>query len=570
MIKITELRPPIKISGLTSLGVSFSFNQDILNVIKSFSPVYYHKKINMWELPTIFLPDLLDKLTFYDDIDLTLADKNEIQQISEFTKPLSEEEISKFKIKPFQHQVEGINYMLAHKKSLLLDAPGLGKTSQLIYYAETLKKRGAIDHCLIICGINSLKSNWRREIQKFSNEGCIIIGEKRKKNGDISPTPMVMKDRAAQLLSPLDEFFVILNVESLRQDIIINAILKSPNKFGLIAFDEFHKANNKQSVQGHNVLKLKADFQVGLTGTLITNNILNCYLPMSWIDVDHSTLTNYKAFYCTFGGFGGNQIVGYKNLDCLKEELDSCSIRRTKEVAKGLPPKIVNIELLDMEEAHAKFYEAIKAGVKEEADKIELNSANLLALTTRLRQATADPSILTSQDIISTKIERAVEIVEQLVEQGEKVVVMSIFKDPVYKLAKLLDKYNPLVNTGDIPDLTVSQNIEKFQTDPEAKIFLATAAKCGTGITLNAASQMICIDIPWTDALFQQMTDRIHRLDNTNSAFITVLACRDTIDQRVLDIVETKKQISDFVIDNVQNALADSLKAEMTVIIKSL
>ena len=81
MIKITELRPPIKISGLTSLGVSFSFNQDILNVIKSFSPIYYHKKINMWELPTIFLPDLLDKLTFYDDIDLTLADKNEIQVI---------------------------------------------------------------------------------------------------------------------------------------------------------------------------------------------------------------------------------------------------------------------------------------------------------------------------------------------------------------------------------------------------------------------------------------------------------------------------------------------------------
>ena len=183
MIKITELRPPIKISGLTSLGVSFSFNQDILNVVKSFSPAHYHKKINMWELPTIYLPDLLDKLTFYDDIDLTLVDPNEIQQISEFTKPLSEKELSSFKIKPFPHQVDGINYMLAHKKSLLLDAPGLGKTSQLIYYAETLKKRGAIDHCLIICGINSLKSNWRREIQKFSDEHCIIIGEKRKKNG---------------------------------------------------------------------------------------------------------------------------------------------------------------------------------------------------------------------------------------------------------------------------------------------------------------------------------------------------------------------------------------------------
>ena len=114
MIKITELRPPIKISGLTSLGVSFSFNQEILNVVKSFSPAHYHKKINMWELPTIYLPELLDKLTFYDDIDLTLADPNEIQQISE--SPVTVEELTKFKVKPFQHQVDAVNFGLAHNK----------------------------------------------------------------------------------------------------------------------------------------------------------------------------------------------------------------------------------------------------------------------------------------------------------------------------------------------------------------------------------------------------------------------------------------------------------------------
>lgn len=316
--------------------------------------------------------------------------------------------------------------------------------------------------------------------------------------------------------------------------------------------------------------KLKADYQVGLTGTLITNNILNCYLPLSWLGRDAATLTNYKASYCKFGGFGGNQIIGFKNLDVLKEELDAFSIRRTKDAAKGLPPKVVEVELLDMNEDHANFYEAVKDGIKEEVDKIELNSSNLLALTTRLRQATADPGILTTQDILSTKIERCVELTEELVEQGEKVVIMSTFKDPVYKLGKLLEKYNPLINTGDIPDLAVSNNIEKFQSDPAAKVFIATSAKCGTGITLNAASHMICLDQPWTDALFQQMTDRIHRLDNTNSAFITVLVCRDTIDQRVLQIVESKKELSDFIIDDADNALANSLKAEMTKIIKSL
>ena len=112
MIKITELRPPIKISGLTSLGVSFSFNQDILNVIKSFSPIYYHKKINMWELPTIFLPDLLDKLTFYDDIDLILADEPKPKQFT----PVTDQELSYLPIKPFIHQREAIDFGLAHDK----------------------------------------------------------------------------------------------------------------------------------------------------------------------------------------------------------------------------------------------------------------------------------------------------------------------------------------------------------------------------------------------------------------------------------------------------------------------
>lgn len=226
------------------------------------------------------LPELLDTLVYYDQVDL-MVEEPETLEISEDTEALTEQEIENFKIKPYPHQIEGINFMLSHRKSLLLDAPGLGKTSQLIYYAETLKKRGFIDHCLIIAGINSLKANWRKEIQKFSNESCLIIGEKKKKNGEISPTPMLMKDRVIQIQNPIEEFFTVINVESLRSDAIIEAIQKSPNHFGLIAFDEVHKSNNRSSAQGHNTLKLKADYQVGLTGTLITNNVLNCFLPLS-------------------------------------------------------------------------------------------------------------------------------------------------------------------------------------------------------------------------------------------------------------------------------------------------
>jgi SNF2 family DNA or RNA helicase len=235
-----------------------------------------------------------------------------------------------------------------------------------------------------------------------------------------------------------------------------------------------------------------------------------------------------------------------------------------------MPLKTVHYEIVEMSDAHRKFYDAIKEGVKEEADKIELKSSNLLALTTRLRQATACPRILTSQDILSSKVERCVELVEDLVSQGEKVVVLSTFKEPVYQLAQLLAKYQPSVNTGDIADQTISDNMDRFQNDPNSKIFLGTHSKCGTGLTLNAASYMICLDTPYTYSSFSQSTDRIWRVTNTRPAFITVLTCGDSIDERVADIVEHKKELSDYIIDDVQNSLSDSLKSELMKIIKEL
>lgn len=160
----------------------------------------------------------------------------------------------------------------------MLDNPGCGKTNQIIGLAETLHRRGLVDHCLVIAGINSLKSNWAKEIKKFGTEQSIIIGEKKKKDGTVSKIPMSLKERVAQLNSQISEFFVIINVESLRDDSVIKAISSGPNKFQMIAIDEVHKclATGKSSSQGKNILKLQAEFKVAATGTILLNNPLNC------------------------------------------------------------------------------------------------------------------------------------------------------------------------------------------------------------------------------------------------------------------------------------------------------
>lgn len=248
-------------------------------------------------------------------------------------------------------------------------------------------------------------------------------------------------------------------------------------------------------------------------------------------------------------------------------------IRRTlDQVRDNMPLKNINYEIVEMSTEHRKFYDAIVDGVKEEADKINLNSSNLLALTTRLRQATADPGILTTQSIVSSKVERAVEVATDLLEQGEKVVIFSVFKQPCYQIAKMLSQYNPLLGTGDYSDQDVQNRMVRFQNDSNSKLFIGTHSKCGTGFTLNAASYMICIDQPYTDASFSQSTDRIWRITNTRPAFVTVLTCNDTIDERVRTIVENKKDLADFVIDDVQNELAvsDALTDELRKIILDL
>lgn len=254
-------------------------------------------------------------------------------------------------------------------------------------------------------------------------------------------------------------------------------------------------------------------------------------------------------------------ITGYRNLEYLKEELDSCSLRRTLADVVDMPEKIVSFETLELSDAHMHFYQTIKKGVKDEALKIELNTANLLALTTRLRQAAVLPSILTNENVESTKIERCLELTEELIQQNEKVVIFSNFKQPLEILAKRLISYNPLLCTGDYSESDVVNNVEKFQNDPTSLICLCTHARMGTGFTLNAAAYCIMLDIPFTYSALDQSICRLYRLNNTRSCYVKILCGKDTIDERVQQLVETKKDLGNYLIDGIiSNSLGTILK----------
>lgn len=564
MIQIWE-DTPRKLSGLTSFFVKFDFNQQVIDCLKGLQPAVYHKKDQIWEISSHNLTKLLDGLVFFDSIGLKLKD-DEINKIS--NEPLSEDEINSFKQKPFNHQVEAINYGLTKCKWLNLDSMGLGKSLEAMYLAETLHNRGKLDHCLVICGVDSLRTNWKNEIRKFSKLDVCVLGEYQTKTGKFRYKSV--KDRAEQLLDEIKEFFIVVNIASIRDDRIVEAFKKSKNNIGMIVFDECHRAT-KGSQQGSNLLKLDAEYKVAMSGTPIVNSPISAYLPLAWTENDHATLTNYKATYCEFGGFNNSQVIGYKNLDLLKEELDACSIRRTFDQVRGdMPLKTIEYEIVEMSDEHAKFYEAVKNGVKEEVDKVELKSSNLLALTTRLRQATADPSILTTENIESSKVERAVELAEDLLESGEKVVIFSTFVEPCNILATKLGRFHPLLGTGQQDDQEVIDNIEKFRNQPDFNLLIGSHGKIGTGFSMSECHYEIILDTPWTYSSLSQTIDRCYRITSDQPIYVKILCCADTIDERVRDIVENKKDLADYLVDGKENVYAQDVQDAMRDILLNL
>lgn len=423
-------------------------------------------------------------------------------------------------------------------------------TLQIIYIAQELKKRENIKHCLIVCGVNTLKYNWKKEIEKHSDLDCAILGERINKRG--RAVIGSVQDRVNHLKSGISEFFIITNIETLRTDDILSVINDPKTGIDMIVIDEAHRIKDPNSIQGSSVLKLnKAKYKIGATGTVLINSSSDAYVPLQWTGHNHSTFTDFQNYYAIYNN---RILVGHKNLKVLRHQIEVCSLRRTKdEVLSELPDKVVIPEYVEMPSTQETFYEHVKQGVAEEVDKVKLKKTSLLSLITRLRQATELPSILTTESIGSSKIDRACDLAEQIVSQGEKVVIYASFKDAIKELTQRLTQYDPLVCTGDEDDNTVSSAVDKFQTDPKRKVFLATWQKMGVGWTLTAASHAIFVSTPWTNGDFSQACDRLHRIGAKGTVFIHNLINAGTIDERVWSLINEKKALSDYVIDSIED-----------------
>jgi len=526
-----------------SMFVSFEYNQKVVDTIRELPTRYWNKDTKEWEVPLKKLSYLIDNLS---DFNFDISGKYVTLEAPKAVVPKN----FKFKTKPFEHQIDGFNYGLQYDRWLLGDEQGLGKTKQVIDIAVAKKLSNNYQHCLIVCGVNGLKWNWYNEILTHSDEKPYILGQRRRKNGKLVIEGSDAKFDDVLNLDKIDNYFIITNIETLRNLDINNELVRAckAGLINMIAADEVHKMKNPSSQQGKAFLKLQAKTMIAMTGTPLMNTPMDLYIILKWLGYEKNAFYKFKNHYCVMGGFGGYEVVGYKNLDELQERLNDIMLRRLKEDVLDLPEKTYVDEYVELTPKQAKIYKEVTAEIKENIDNIKMSN-NPLAELIRMRQATGYTGILSTTIQESAKLDRMEELVEEATENGRKVVIFSNWTQMTTPIAERLRDYNPAIITGEINADTRQLMINKFQNDDRCKVIVGTSGAMGTGITLTAGTVEIFLDHPWNRALYDQCVDRCHRIGQKNNITIYNIMAQNTIDERIWQIVNDKGAMSDAIVD---------------------
>lgn len=576
--------------------VRFKYDPEIVTLVKNVPGRVWHPEDKFWSIPlarlgfliaefkgTVYEPEL--KIQSNEDIDVnaSLNDHNKIPDIDVTDANWYVEPGGKV----FNHQKDTVKfakwrYTHGLKSGFILaDEPGTGKTLSTMLWGLYCKEHYNYKHCLIIACVNSAKYNWREDIIKHTSgrETPYILGTRLKRDGSFN-FGTGSKEKLADLVNMTvygkkDEpipYFIILNIEAIRMrsgkkypisDRIIDLINKG--EINMIALDEIHRGASPSSLQGKQLLRIKKEIQaqvqwIPMTGTPITSKPTDVFLPLRLIDGhEYSSYYSWCQKYCIYGGFGGHEIIGYKNIPELKSILQPNMLRRLKRNILDLPPKIHYTEYIDNSDYQKKLYDKIKDDLISDRSNI-VHSLNPLSKFLHLRQVNGSPELVdNSIDVNSksylsknAKLSRLLELLDDiLAEPDEKVVIFSNWVEPLRTLYRYVSKrYKVCCYTGTMNPDDREKHKKAFMNDPQRRVMMGTVGALGTSHTLTVARNVIFYDSPWNPADIEQAEDRCHRPGTTDSVFVYTLVTKGTVDEKVHEILSRKEGTANYIVDN--------------------
>lgn len=437
---------------------------------------------------------------------------------------------------PMEHQKVAIETLLANDKFILADDMGLAKTgSSVIASLESGAKK-----ILIICPA-SLKINWKREIEIYSDRRVLIVeGTKWGSTFDYYIINYDILKNYHSIEKEQREFSLLLN-----------------EKFDLVIVDEAHNISNTTAQRTKLVNDLLSEIPKIwlLTGTPMTSRPINYFNLLEL--VDSSVAMNWQHYvkrYC--GGYqfkvNGRKIWntgGATHLDELRERTKDIVLRRLKTEVLDLPDKIVTPIYLDLE--NLVFYD----NEFENFIKISEEEKNKDSLSVSLNR------LMKLRQIISyEKIEYTCELIDKFIEQDKKVIVFTSFTNTLDTIHEKYKK-NSVVLDGRMSKEKRQQSIDRFQNDDKIKVFIGNIIAAGVGITLTAAEGVIMNDLSFVPAHHAQAEDRAMRIGQKNSVLVYYPIFENTIEMNVYNILARKKNIIDTVMGD--NEVEESFTKEL-------
>lgn len=521
--------------------VSFRYDPTTVAKVKELAERRYLPEERAWEIPAHELPTLVEKLGI-NNISSTsgVIDALKTKEIEDKRKATQDrlKDIKPviafdFTTDPLPHQIEAFNYGLERNALLIGDEQGLGKTKESIDIC--VARKHDLVKTLIVCGVNSVKYNWEAEIKTHSREKSVMIDQKT----------MPLRVQALNNWYKSSEYFAIINIESLRNEKIQDALYIGikDGYIGCIIVDEIHKTKNGSSQQGKALRMLRSPVKIGLSGTPM-NKAEDLWNILTWLGIEKRSFYSFRNTYCIMGGYGGYKVVGHKNLDSLNAELNSVMIRRKKEEVLDLPPKMHSVEYVELTKAQQKIYRDIKQGIIEDMENI-LASVNPLSCTLHLRQLTGG---LFTED--NPKLDRIRDMLEEeIIPNGYKAIIFSQWEQITALYVEALKEYNPIYITGKVSPEDRQKKVNVFQTDPECKLAIGTIGAMGTGLTLNKASYVFFVDKLWNSGENSQAEDRAHRIGTAGTVNVISMVAKGSIDEGVEEYLLENKDLFDRIVD---------------------
>lgn len=446
----------------------------------------------------------------------------------------------------YPHQVDGVRELARMNSFLLADEMGLGKSLQALTVAAVDFQMGYASRVLVVAPA-SLKGNWMEEMVEHTQfRGVVLDGPPKKREA-------IIEDFIQS-----DNHVLIVNYEQVIPHLDqLNSI-----EFDIIIYDEAHYLKNPKAKRTKASQGLRAKRHFLLTGSPMLGHVDDLWSLLYRIDPSMEKYWHFRNRYCVFGGYKDKQIVGVKNRDELYGRLQRVMVRRLKEDVLDLPEKQYVTIKLDLSPLQRRIYDDIKEEMRLNApdptSATPMEIENALTKFLRLKQVCGTPAALEFEEgenypDQSSKLDRAVEMVDEIVnELEEHVVIFTQFRAVQRLMTERLEKQNikcfqlhgGIPAEDRVPEVTAWK-----KSEPSAMVAMLQVA--GVGLNMTAARKAIFLDKLFVPKLNEQAEDRIHRIgaSDTQPVQIYQLVMRKTIEQRVEAILRTKKQLFDDVVE---------------------